>query len=121
MGGINAVDFGPYNGPYTGTVVEGNTIISDTAVIKVGIAIGGMVWGSDNRTADRTWGGVFQNNVLRSGSSGFFGYGMYVCASRHFASFADKCFPSAVAGHDNATVLNNDASAASFGGSPSVS
>lgn len=103
MGGINAVDYAPYSGDYTGTIVEQNTIIANTSFIKVGMGLGGMVWGSDNQTAVRTSGGLFQNNVFKSGSSGYFGYAV------------------AVAGHEDATVLDNDATAASFGGTPSSS
>lgn len=43
-------------------------------MIKVGIAIGGMTWGSDNRTAARTYGGTFRNNVFKTSGSGYFGY-----------------------------------------------
>lgn len=101
LGGINAVDYSPYAGSYEGTVVEGNTLIADTNMIKVGIALGGMSWGSDNRTASRTFGGTFRNNVFKSGSTGFFGYAI------------------SVAGHNNALVYGNDASGAKFGGDPS--
>lgn len=45
LGGINAVDFEPYGGGFTGTVVEKNTIIADTTMIKIGISLGGMSWG----------------------------------------------------------------------------
>lgn len=78
LGGINAVDFGPFNGPYTGTVVTGNTIISESTFIKTGIAIGGMVWGSDNRTAGYTSLGTFNDNTFSSGPTGYFGYAMSV-------------------------------------------
>ncbi|GAA5906473.1 hypothetical protein JCM6882_004445 [Rhodosporidiobolus microsporus] len=102
LGGINLVDWAPYAGTYEGTVVEGNTLIADTNMIKIGIALGGMSWGSDNRTAARTYGGVVRNNVFKSGSSGYFGYAI------------------SVAGHNNANVYGNDASGANFGGEPSV-
>jgi hypothetical protein len=101
LGGINAVDWAPYSGSYEGTVVEGNTLIADTNMMKIGIALGGMSWGSDNRTASRTFGGTFRNNVFKSGSTGFFGYAI------------------SVAGHNNAEVYGNDASGAKFGGDPS--
>ncbi|KAM0748727.1 hypothetical protein T439DRAFT_335932 [Meredithblackwellia eburnea MCA 4105] len=103
LGGINMVDYYPFTGSYEGTVVEGNTLFTDTTMIKIGIALGSMSWGSDNRTAARTSNGVVQNNVFKSGSTGYFGYGV------------------SIAGHENATVLNNDATAANFGGDPSVS
>ncbi|GAA6063968.1 hypothetical protein JCM10212_004778 [Sporobolomyces blumeae] len=102
LGGINMVDWAPWGGSFTGTTIEGNTIIADTNMIKVGIAVGGMVWGSDNRTAARTFGGAVRNNVFKSGSSGYFGYAI------------------AVAGHNNGMISGNDASGANFGGNPSA-
>lgn len=73
LGGINAVDYNPWGGTFQGTVVEGNTLIASGAMMKVGIAIGGMTWGSDNRTAARTFGGTFRNNVFKTSGSGYFG------------------------------------------------
>ncbi|GAA5856342.1 hypothetical protein JCM9279_005732 [Rhodotorula babjevae] len=101
LGGINLVDFSPFQGSFQGTVVENNLIFAESNMIKAGIALGGMVWGSDNRTAARTWGGTVRNNVFESGSSGYFGYAV------------------AVAGHQKAMISGNDASGASFGGGPS--
>lgn len=63
MGGLNAVDYSPWGGDYTGTIIEQNTVIANTSFIKVGMGLGGMVWGSDNQTAVRNSGGLFQNNV----------------------------------------------------------
>ncbi|KAM0749140.1 hypothetical protein T439DRAFT_327634 [Meredithblackwellia eburnea MCA 4105] len=104
MGGINMVDYAPYGGSYAGTIVAGNTIVALSTMIKVGIAIGPMVWGSNNQTAVRTSGGLVFNNVLNSGpfgsGTGYFYMGI------------------AVAGHIDATVVNNDATFAWFGGQP---
>ncbi|KAK4700395.1 hypothetical protein P7C70_g5853, partial [Phenoliferia sp. Uapishka_3] len=97
MGGINMVDWGPFSGSFTGTVVSGNTIFAQGNFIKIGVAIGGMVWGVDNRTIARTYGGTVQNNIFRSGASGYFGYSI------------------GIAGHANATISGNDATAANFG------
>ena len=74
LGGINAVDYNPWGGTFKDVVVEGNTFHAAGAMIKVGIAIGGMTWGSDNRTAARTYGGTFRNNVFKTSGSGYFGY-----------------------------------------------
>ncbi|GAA6027500.1 hypothetical protein JCM8097_007892 [Rhodosporidiobolus ruineniae] len=98
MGGINAVDWAPFAGSYEGTVVTGNNIVSTSSMIKVGIAIGGMVWGTDNRTAARTYAGTFTNNNLMSGTAGYFGFGI------------------AVSGHNAATVQGNRFQKANFGG-----
>lgn len=49
LGGINLVDYSPFQGSFDGTVVEKNLIFADSNMIKTGIALGGMVWGSDVR------------------------------------------------------------------------
>lgn len=73
------VDHGPFNGDYTGTVVSGNTIIADDAMIKVGVAVGLLAWGDYNSSDYRTTGGVIEDNTfIANGGSGYFGYGTYV-------------------------------------------
>ncbi len=47
LGAINMVDFAPWNGNYSGTVVRNNRIVADGGYIKVGIAMGPAVWGSN--------------------------------------------------------------------------
>lgn len=44
LGGINMVDMGPWKGDYKDVLVSGNQLITDGAMIKVGIAMGTMVW-----------------------------------------------------------------------------
>lgn len=44
LGGINMVDFDPYNGNYTGTVVQNNVIEANGAVIRIGLGMGPRVW-----------------------------------------------------------------------------
>ncbi|KAK4705407.1 hypothetical protein P7C70_g799, partial [Phenoliferia sp. Uapishka_3] len=118
MGGINMVDvsffrvrnelhmvitnvlrqWGPFSGSFTGTVVSGNTINAQSNFIKIGIAVGGLVWGVDNRTIARTYGGTVTNNVFKSSTStGYFGYSI------------------GIAGHANATISGNSALNANFG------
>ncbi|BGP54902.1 hypothetical protein JCM8202_003413 [Rhodotorula sphaerocarpa] len=101
LGGINAVDWAPWSGTFADVVVEGNTLVTSGHMMKVGIALGGMTWGSDNRTAARTHGGTFRNNIFKSSNDGYFGFGI------------------SVAGHIDAVVSGNDASGASFGGQAS--
>ncbi|BGP47406.1 hypothetical protein JCM10450v2_003258 [Rhodotorula kratochvilovae] len=103
LGGINLVDWAPYSGSFEGTVVEGNTLYADTNMMKIGIALGGMSWGSDNRTAARTFGGTVRNNMFKTGSTGYFGYSI------------------SVAGHQNAVITGNMADGAAFGGEASAS
>ncbi|KAM0789019.1 hypothetical protein ACM66B_003085 [Microbotryomycetes sp. NB124-2] len=103
LGGINMVDYGPFSGTYEGTVVSDNKINAHAKMIKVGIALGSMTWGSDNRTASRTFAGTVRNNILRSGTNkGYFMYGI------------------SAAGHNDPVIMGNDASTANFGGQPSV-
>ncbi|KAL8278716.1 hypothetical protein RQP46_008785 [Phenoliferia psychrophenolica] len=99
MGGVNLVDFGPYSGTFQGTEVTGNTFLANTTMIKIGVAIGVMSWGSNNATSSYTRGGKVSKNTFTSGSSaGYFGYGV------------------TVAGHFNATVSTQSFSNANFGG-----
>jgi hypothetical protein len=72
LGGINMVDSGVTT-DYNGSVIANNFIISNTSMIKIGIARGPQSWGADNST--RTTGGTFVNNTLTSGSSGYFAFG----------------------------------------------
>ena len=49
LGGINLVDYKPFDGDYRGTIVRRNRIVAHGGYIKVGIAIGPSVWGDDNK------------------------------------------------------------------------
>lgn len=103
LGGINMVDHGPFNGDYSGTLVSGNTLVTDNAMTKIGIAVGVLVWGSYNDTSFRTNGGTVKNNIFKSnGNGGYFGYGV------------------AVAGHDDADVSGNNFASGLFGGARSA-
>lgn len=87
MGGVNLVDHGPWNGAYQSTQVTGNTFIARDAMMKVGVAMGLMVWGGYNDSSFRTSGGVVTNNkFLSNGGEGYFAYGMCV----PFATFKKK-------------------------------
>ncbi|ORY92583.1 hypothetical protein BCR35DRAFT_298044 [Leucosporidium creatinivorum] len=103
LGGINMVDWNPFSGSFLGTVVSGNNIIAQASLLKVGIAVGGMTWGTDNRTEVRTFGGQITNNIFSSGPTGYFGYSI------------------AVSGHENVTITGNTATAATYGGVESSS
>ncbi|KAK4051193.1 hypothetical protein OIV83_003015 [Microbotryomycetes sp. JL201] len=98
LGGINMVDYNPFGGSYAGVTVTANTITSDTQFIKVGIAIGTLSWGTDNRTIARPSGGTVSNNILQSGLTGYFGYGI------------------SISGMNLTTVTGNKATKAKFGG-----
>ena len=78
MGGINMVDFGPYDGSYRETVVSDNRIEADGAFIKVGLAIGPGVWGESKNVIS---GGIVTNNVI---DGNYFGYGIGIAGVRNF-------------------------------------
>ena len=74
MGGINMVDWAPYNGNYNGTVVSGNTIYSGpgTGYIKIGIAMGPAAWSALNPPAGGpNYGGTVTNNAFEGNSFGY--------------------------------------------------
>lgn len=97
MGGINMVDWGPFAGSYLGVVVANNTLNAKSQFIKVGIPIGGMIWGTDNRTTSRGGYGTVTGNTFISGTKGYFGYTI------------------GIAGHENVTVTENRAVRANYG------
>ncbi|KAF9462052.1 hypothetical protein BDZ94DRAFT_763346 [Collybia nuda] len=97
LGGINMVDYDPFDGDYTGTVVRDNMILGgfatdleepgdmkgnnfENAVIKIGIAVGPRTW----------FGDKFGNNISHSGIitgnkfSGAFSYAIAVTSARNF-------------------------------------
>ena len=67
LGGINMVDYGAYDGNYTGTIVRNNTIWASGAVIRIGLGMGPRVWGCFPlpHPEDTVYGGTVTGNVLR--------------------------------------------------------
>jgi len=47
LGGVNMVDFAPWNGNYRNTRVTNNRFRADGNAFKIGIAIGPAIWGDD--------------------------------------------------------------------------
>ncbi|KAJ7639528.1 hypothetical protein FB45DRAFT_905931 [Roridomyces roridus] len=99
LGGINMVDFDPWQGNYTDTVVRNNTIIggyadsegstnSGHAVIKIGIAIGPRIWFGDQYLDNMTFAGTVTGNRL----SGAFVYGIAMSASENFTVHENAMF-----------------------------
>ncbi|KAG8991722.1 hypothetical protein FRB94_012283 [Tulasnella sp. JGI-2019a] len=78
-GGINLVDFPPWDGDYTDTIVEDNLIEAIGSFISVGIAIGPATWTSDIDSIAR--GAIVRHNVLRGPN---FGYGIVVSSVKNF-------------------------------------
>ncbi len=67
LGGINMVDYNPYNGNYSGTIVRKNIIDAANAVIRIGLGMGTRVWGCLPAVAenDTLYGGTVIGNTLR--------------------------------------------------------
>jgi parallel beta-helix repeat protein len=65
LGGINMVDYAPYAGNYTGTIVRDNTIDADGAVIRIGLGMGIFVWGCQPAETKTLYGATVTGNTLR--------------------------------------------------------
>lgn len=74
LGGINLVDYGPFNGDYSGTTVTGNTIDAAGAIIRIAMAMGGRVWGCPDAGDETLHGATVTNNTL----TGTMGYGFAI-------------------------------------------
>lgn len=71
LGGINLVDYAPFDGNYAGTVVNGNWINASGAQIIVGIAMGPRTWSADWVALSNSGGTVTNNTLLGP----YMGYG----------------------------------------------
>ncbi|KAJ9091756.1 hypothetical protein QFC19_008966 [Naganishia cerealis] len=77
MGGINMVDYDPWEGDYTGVKVHGNTISGFGGYIKGAINIGQACW-TDNTEIMVHGGQVTQNTIEGTG----IGYGITVAGAK---------------------------------------
>ncbi|KAI0939885.1 hypothetical protein AcV5_001144 [Taiwanofungus camphoratus] len=105
LGGINMVDYEPWKGNYTNTIVRNNTIRGgfatsnatageeygindDDVIIKIGIAIGPRTW----------FGNQYLNNISQSGTvlnnqlTGAFGYAIAMSSARNFTVEGNTLF-----------------------------
>lgn len=97
LGGINVVDYVPFDGDYTGTIIRDNKILGgfatdgeepgdtkgnnfENAIIKIGIAVGPRSWFGDKFRDSRARNGAVLNNVF----SGAFSYGIAVSSANNF-------------------------------------
>ncbi|KAG5729141.1 hypothetical protein E4T56_gene14007, partial [Termitomyces sp. T112] len=97
LGGINMVDYDPFNGDFSGTVVTNNTILggfaTDTeepgeklgnnfegAIIKMGIAVGPRTWFGEKFGDNVSSSGVVTNNQF----GGAFTYAIAVSSAVNF-------------------------------------
>jgi hypothetical protein len=68
LGGINLVDYTPFDGDYRGTTVTGNVIDSQGALVKVGIGMGPQVWSC---TGGTNVGATVADNVVEGDHVGY--------------------------------------------------
>ncbi|KIY52617.1 hypothetical protein FISHEDRAFT_25752, partial [Fistulina hepatica ATCC 64428] len=106
LGGINMVDYLPFDGDYAGTVVHNNTILGgfadegveepdetkgvneDDAIIKIGIAIGPRTWFGDEYGSNVSSSGTVHGNRF----SGAFSYGIVVNSAKNFTVLDNDLF-----------------------------
>lgn len=105
LGGINMVDYEPWKGNYTNTVVRNNTIRGGFAtsselpgekdgtntndvIIKIGIAIGPRTWFGNEYGSNVSDSGTVLNNLL----TGAFGYAMAMSSARNFTVEGNALF-----------------------------
>jgi hypothetical protein len=69
LGGINLVDYAPFNGDYTGTIVRNNRIEATGGFIKIGIAAGPAVWGG--KASQVNHGAAIISNTFTGDNFGF--------------------------------------------------
>ncbi|KAJ7771034.1 hypothetical protein DFH07DRAFT_804567 [Mycena maculata] len=116
LGGINMVDYLPWDGNYTDTVVRDNTIIGGYAdagggtsgtstVIKIGIAIGPRTWFGDEYLDNITFAGTVTGNRL----SGAFVYGIAMSSAENFTVQDNVMF-------DNYTFIGGSGPSCPFNG-----
>ncbi|PRP77796.1 hypothetical protein PROFUN_07738 [Planoprotostelium fungivorum] len=79
LGGINLVDYGPYSGDYTGTIIDGNTVWARGAQIKAAIAAGTRVWG--DTSGNTNFGATITNNIIKGN---YLAYGIPVSGVNNF-------------------------------------
>ncbi|CAK5275164.1 unnamed protein product [Mycena citricolor] len=88
LGGINLVDYLPWGGDLSRTVVRDNTIVggfrmddsSELGIIKIGIAIGPRIWFGAQAYQNVTTSGT----VIRNRFSGAFMYGIAISSANNF-------------------------------------
>ncbi|BEJ14967.1 hypothetical protein CspHIS471_0407340 [Cutaneotrichosporon sp. HIS471] len=88
LGGINLVDYDPWEGDYTGTRVHDNEILAPSGFVKVGIVIGPSSWSDDTETS--VYGGTVTDNTF---SGQRFGYAMVISSAHDFTVLRNKVLP----------------------------
>lgn len=90
LGGINLVDYDPFEGDYTGTVVRNNRLHALGRHMKTGIVIGPAAWSDD--TDQIVYGGSVVDNSFEGTH---FGYGIVVSSANDFTVLDNVVKPGA--------------------------
>jgi hypothetical protein len=90
LGGINLVDYRPFDGDYSGVIVRGNRVETRGGFIKVAIAIGPAAWGIGTAEQINRGGEVVDNAIVGNA----FGYGIVVDGTADFTVMGNR-----VSGH----------------------
>lgn len=69
LGGINLVDYTPYDGDFTGTVVKNNVIDAAGGRVKTGIAMGPPAWACNQPFVNRN--GTVKDNLVKGPHMGY--------------------------------------------------
>ncbi|KZO98175.1 hypothetical protein CALVIDRAFT_496781 [Calocera viscosa TUFC12733] len=98
LGGLNMVDYNPWKGNYTNTVVQNNLVVGGLAtdtgdettaqkgdnnedvIVKIGLAVGPRTWFGEFYYNNVSENGVARNNIF----TGAFGYGIAVSSAFNF-------------------------------------
>jgi hypothetical protein len=94
LGGINLVDFAPFDGDYRGVIIRNNRIVAKTGFIKVGIAVGPATWGA-GPNSPMNYGGHIENNEI---IGSHLGYGIVVDGVRDFDIFGNRATNKLIGG-----------------------
>lgn len=85
------VDYAPWEGDYTGTIVHHNTIHALAGFLRVGIVVGPASWSDDTDTVVHS--GAITDNTLEGGR---FGYGIVVSSADRFTVLRNSVEDNAV-------------------------
>lgn len=81
------VDYNPNRGSFANILVKGNKLIAQSAMIKVGIPVGQMVWAAGGSFSSQYWlhgGAQILENTFSSGPGGYFGFMIGVSSTLDF-------------------------------------
>jgi parallel beta-helix repeat protein len=94
LGGINLVDFAPFDGDYRGVVIRKNRVIARTGFIKIGIAAGPAAWGIGSNSTINFGARIEQNTIVGPN----LGYGIVADGVRDFEVTGNRVMTPLIGG-----------------------